>query len=137
MTDEADALVEEALDAGILRRSGAYYYAAKEEGDDDYIGQGKDEALAWLEDNGYVEEIPEGEESDEPAGDAESEGGDSGASAYDASKKYRHEGDSVETFEREGRAPGHLYPGAVYKDLPADNDDIATLIGDRILQPIE
>jgi len=130
ITEEGKALVEEALEAETITRKGPYYYAVQEDGEDETIGKGRDEALAWLEENGFVEEVPE------PADTAEEDTSEDD-DGYDASKTYRHAGDNREAFAREGRADGYLYPGAQYNNLPASNDDIQALIEEGILRPIE
>jgi len=139
---EAERLIEEALEAGILRQNGPHFYAAREEGEDEHVGQGHEAALSWLKEEGYAEEVPEQESSageDEP----EPESGEEDASAEEEGGEevppegvYRHEGDKMVTFEREGRADGMLFPGGIYQDLPLENDDIQRLISEGVLVDI-
>jgi len=144
---EAERLVHEALEAGILRQNGPHFYATQKEEEDEHIGQGHDAALSYLEEEGYVEDAPgrkdpgqedasaDGEEpSTKPESDEE-DASPSGESGEDGPPEgvYRHEGDEMVSFERDGRADGMLFPGSTYQNLPLGNDDIQRLIGEGIL----
>jgi len=144
---EAERLVEEAIDAGILRQSGPHFYAVAEEGEGDHIGQGHEAAVAWLEEEGYVEEVPEESSAPEPNASGEEEGsvetGEAGEaeavktdSHYNTDGIYRHEGEEMQTFSRPGRADGMLFPGGTYQNLPLGNDDIQRLIDEGVLVDI-
>ena len=145
---EAERLVEEALEAGILRQNGSHFYAAREEGEDEHVGQGHEAALSWLKEEGHVEEAPEqessaGEEKPEPEPGEEDASAEEDALAEEEGGEdvppegiYRHEGDEMVTFEREGRADGMLFPGGIYQNLPLENDDIQRLIGEGVLVDI-
>ena len=149
---EAERLVEEALEAGILRQNGPHFYATQEEEEDEHIGQGHEAALNWLEEEGYVEDVPEEEVQETETETQKSEEGPESGEEEAASAEtddevppdqetpsggiYRHEGDEMVTFEREGRADGMLFPGGTYQDLPMKNDDIQHLIGEGILVDI-